>query len=127
LVTHWLSELAEALVEALRGGRERRKGVVQVAWQIEAGIAGVWRAEMVELTDGALEALRRVDPRTLPTASRRTRHRLCAARAHVATRRDDAAVRAMLAAEAISPDVLAAGQTIVRELVRTVLRRGAPS
>jgi transcriptional regulator with XRE-family HTH domain len=71
----------------------------------------------------ALAACRRADPAGLPTVIRRARHRMHAATAQVMLRHDDEAVRAILAVEAMSPEMLSADSVLARELVRAMLRR----
>jgi hypothetical protein len=53
----------------------------------------------------------------LPTVIRRARHRMHAATAQVMLRHDGEAVRAMLAVEAMSSEMLSADSVLARELV----------
>jgi transcriptional regulator with XRE-family HTH domain len=73
-------------------------------------------------------ALRRavaLDPSGLPSLERRSSHHVHLAHAHSLRREDDQAVRALLLAERLNPEGLRYNM-LVRELVRSLLRRRRP-
>jgi transcriptional regulator with XRE-family HTH domain len=66
-----------------------------------------------------------VDPSGLPSLERRSSHHVHLAHAHSLRRDDDRAVRALLVAERLNPEGLRYNM-LVRELVRSLLRRRRP-
>jgi len=66
-----------------------------------------------------------VDPSGLPSLERRSSHHVHLAHAHSLRREDDQAVRALLVAERLNPEGLRYNM-LVRELVRSLLRRRRP-
>jgi len=67
-----------------------------------------------------------VDPSGLPSLERRSSHHVHLAHAHSLRREDDQAVRALLVAERLNPEGLRYNM-LVRELVRSLLRRHRPT
>jgi transcriptional regulator with XRE-family HTH domain len=114
-----LLDVATAAADELGADREEYWlffGPTNVGIQ-EAGI-------LVDLTEPAA-ALRRgaaVDPNRLPSVNRRCYHHLHAARAYGLRRQDRGAVRELLAAEQVAPE-LVRWDPMARELVRAMLER----
>jgi len=114
-----LLEVATAAADELGADREEYWlffGPTNVGIQ-EAGI-------LVDLTE-PVEALRRaaaVDPNRLPSVNRRCYYHLHAARAYGLRRQDRGAVRELVAAERVAPE-LVRWDPLARELVRAMLER----
>jgi transcriptional regulator with XRE-family HTH domain len=114
-----LLEIATAAAEELGADREEYWlffGPTNVGIQ-EAGI-------LVDLTE-PVEALRRaatVDPNRLPSVNRRCYYHLHAARANGLRRQDHEAIRELLAAEQVAPE-LVRWDPMARELVHAMLER----